>query len=50
MSATGACLPPLIIFRGKTIQQQWFLDSLGEYKSWKFTTSPNGWTLHDISC
>ena len=49
VGAEGASLPPLVIFRGKDVQQQWFPDSLEEWESWRFITSPNGWTSNDIS-
>ena len=47
-SAVGNSLPPLIIFRGKDVQQQWFPACLEEWESWRFTASPNGWTSNDI--
>ncbi|TLS20308.1 uncharacterized protein PpBr36_11424 [Pyricularia pennisetigena] len=45
ISATGKSLPPLCIFRGKTVQQQWFpSNELQRFEGWKFTATPNGWT------
>ena len=32
ISATGSSLPPLVIFKGKTVQQQWFPVDLAEFK------------------
>jgi hypothetical protein len=47
ISATGIALPPLVIFKGKSVQQQWFpqeLRSLRAYKGWEFTATDNAWT------
>ena len=44
ISATGSLLPPLVIFKGKTVQQQWFPLDLDPYIRWKFTATDNGWT------
>ncbi|KAL5612103.1 hypothetical protein BROUX41_000349 [Berkeleyomyces rouxiae] len=44
VSATGDTLPPLVIFKGKTIQQQRFPLDLGPFATWKFTVTENGWT------
>jgi hypothetical protein len=43
ISATGTALPPLVIFKGKSVQQQWFPLDLAIYASWKFTATENGW-------
>ncbi|RYP65642.1 hypothetical protein DL771_008194 [Monosporascus sp. 5C6A] len=49
VSADGRSLPPLVIFSGVNVQQQWFPDSDDElYESWYFTTSENGWTNTEI--
>ncbi|RYO96180.1 hypothetical protein DL765_011661 [Monosporascus sp. GIB2] len=49
VSADGRSLPPLVIFSGGDVQQQWFPDSDNEaYESWYFTTSENGWTNTEI--
>ncbi|RYP62975.1 hypothetical protein DL771_009502 [Monosporascus sp. 5C6A] len=49
VSADGRSLPPLVIFSGVDVQQQWFPDSDdGAYESWYFTTSENGWTNTEI--
>ncbi|RYP57397.1 hypothetical protein DL771_011482 [Monosporascus sp. 5C6A] len=49
VSADGRSLPPLVIFSGVDVQQQWFLDFDDEaYESWYFTTSENGWTNTEI--
>ncbi|RYP65656.1 hypothetical protein DL771_008208 [Monosporascus sp. 5C6A] len=49
VSADGRSLPPLVIFSGVDVQQQWFPDSDDEaYESWYFTTSKNGWTNTEI--
>ncbi|KAK4073597.1 hypothetical protein Purlil1_12985 [Purpureocillium lilacinum] len=44
VSATGAFLPPLVIFKGKSVQQQWFPDDLSLFSDWQFTATKNGWT------
>ncbi|KAK1837407.1 transposase, partial [Colletotrichum chrysophilum] len=44
ISATGKALPPLAIYKGKNVQQQWFPLDLTPYESWKFTAIENGWT------
>ena len=44
VSATGVALPPLVIFKGKSVQQQWFPRELSKFKNWKFTATKNGWT------
>src|SRR5262249_33653353 len=43
VSATGQALPPLVIFKGKTVQQQWFPLDLKPYATWKFTATESGW-------
>ena len=47
ISAVGRCLDPLVIFKGKTVQQQWFETTLKEFKGWMFTATENGWTTDD---
>ncbi|KAL1838324.1 hypothetical protein VTK73DRAFT_4356 [Phialemonium thermophilum] len=52
ISATGQTLNPLVIFKGKDIQQQWFpdrADLLASYRGWRFVTSENGWTSNEIA-
>ncbi|TVY32850.1 hypothetical protein LSUB1_G008693, partial [Lachnellula subtilissima] len=44
ISAMGLALPPLVMFKGKTVQQQWFPTSLELYNRWQFTATENGWT------
>lgn len=43
ISATGVSLPPAVIFKGKTLQQQWFPIDKSELKTWKFTSTDKGW-------
>lgn len=43
ISATGKFLPPLVIYRGQSVQQQWFPLDLAPYASWKFTSTNKGW-------
>src|SRR6266699_7239852 len=50
ISASGRHLQPLVIFKGKDVQQQWFPDEgIEEFKDWKFESSPKGWTSDDIA-
>ncbi|KAK6221470.1 transposase [Colletotrichum tabaci] len=49
ISALGHALDPLIIYKGKTVQQQWFPLDLGPYKRWQFTATENGWTTDDTA-
>lgn len=44
ISTKGKALRQLIIFRGKSVQQQWFKVKLNEYKDWHFDATENGWT------
>jgi 4-hydroxybenzoate polyprenyltransferase len=44
ISATGKALHPLVIFKGKSVQQQWFSFQLQSYQGWKFDATENGWT------
>ncbi|KZL64097.1 transposase [Colletotrichum tofieldiae] len=32
---------PLVIYKGKTVQQQWFPLDLGPYDGWQFTATDN---------
>jgi len=32
------------MFKGQSVQQQWFPIRLKEYKGWEFTATENGWT------
>jgi hypothetical protein len=51
ISATGQAIDPLVIFKGKDVQQQWFPDEedrLLVFKGWAFDTSQNGWTSNAI--
>ena len=43
ISAQGHALPPLVIFKGKTVQQQWFPVNLSQFGGWQFTATENGW-------
>lgn len=46
VSAVGKALDPLIIYKGKSVQQQWFPVDLTPYKDWNFTATDNGWTTN----
>jgi DDE superfamily endonuclease/helix-turn-helix, Psq domain/Tc5 transposase DNA-binding domain len=49
VSASGVALPPLVIFKGKSVQQQWFPEDLQPFYTWEFTASANGWTSDEIA-
>jgi 4-hydroxybenzoate polyprenyltransferase len=44
ISAIGIALLPLVMFRGKSVQQQWFPMGLNDFIGWLFTATDNGWT------
>jgi hypothetical protein len=46
ISAMGQVLQPLLIFKGKSVQKQWFIAS--ETPDWKYTASPNAYTSTEI--
>jgi hypothetical protein len=33
-----------VIYKGKSVQQQWFPTSLDTFDQWQFTATENGWT------
>ena len=39
---TGKALYPIVMFKGKSVQQQWFPIRLEPYQGWKFTATKNG--------
>ena len=48
ISAVGVALDPLIIFKAKSIQDQWFKrEFLAQHPRWEVTFSENGWTSCD---
>ncbi|KAF6528117.1 hypothetical protein HZS61_008419 [Fusarium oxysporum f. sp. conglutinans] len=49
VTAHGRLLKPGIIFKGKELQQQWFIDELKEVADWYYITSDNGWTDNHIA-
>jgi hypothetical protein len=49
VSATGKALLPLVIFKGKSVQQQWFSTELNTYKGWKFEATENAWTSDKVA-
>jgi hypothetical protein len=50
ISAGGQILPPLVIFAGKHVQQQWFPDAEKErYTDCYFEASSKSWTNNDIA-
>jgi hypothetical protein len=42
ISALRIALPPLVMFKGKTVQQQWFPTALDTFEYWQFTATENG--------
>jgi hypothetical protein len=48
VNAEGNCIPPVVIFKGASVQAQWFPTKLSEFERWQFTASPNGWTSNDL--
>ncbi|KAM5344602.1 hypothetical protein ACJ41O_013137 [Fusarium nematophilum] len=48
VNALGFALPPLVIFKGMTVQHQWFPEELEDFDTWSFTSSENGWTSDKI--
>ncbi|KAF4335137.1 Fot2 transposase [Fusarium beomiforme] len=49
ITADGRALTPGIIFKGKALQQQWFLEEFRKIADWNYITSPNGWTDNHIA-
>jgi 4-hydroxybenzoate polyprenyltransferase len=49
ISATGGALVPLVIFKGRSVQQQWFSKDLGFLNRWHLTASEKGWTDDSIA-
>jgi DDE superfamily endonuclease len=49
VTADGRTLKPGIIFKGKELQKQWFLNEFSKIADWYFITSPNGWTDNHIA-
>ena len=43
-SAEGNYLPPVVIWQGKSVQQQWFPDDTIQFDKWKFTATENGYS------
>ena len=50
ITAGGKSLKPGIIFKGKNLQGQWFLDEFRNIADWYYICSDNGWTDNDIAC
>ncbi len=43
ISATGSALPLAVIFKGKSVQQQWFSMEKDNIRDWLFTLTDKGW-------
>ena len=50
ITAAGKPLKPGIIFKGKDLQVQWFLDEFRAIADWYYICSNSGWTDNDIAC
>lgn len=50
ITATGRVLNPGIIFKGKALQVQWFIEEFKKIADWHYICSDNGWTDNDIAC
>ncbi|KZL63049.1 transposase, partial [Colletotrichum tofieldiae] len=49
ISAEGRALLPLVIYKGKSVQQQWFPLDLSPLDGWEFTATENGWTTDETA-
>ncbi|RFU27297.1 hypothetical protein B7463_g9036, partial [Scytalidium lignicola] len=49
ISTTSQYIKPLVIFKGKNVQAQWYPERLEEYEGWAFTYSENGWTSNSTA-
>ncbi|RKK65519.1 hypothetical protein BFJ68_g18651, partial [Fusarium oxysporum] len=49
VTADGSLLKPGITFKGKELQQQWFIDGFRKIADWYYITSDNGWTDNHIA-
>lgn len=50
ISTLRVALNPLIIFKARSIQEQWFKkELLARHPDWHVTFSENGWTSNDIA-
>ncbi|KAL9562904.1 hypothetical protein ACKAV7_013090 [Fusarium commune] len=49
ITADSRLLKPRIIFKGKELQQQWFIDKFRKIADWYYITSDNGWTDNHIA-
>lgn len=49
VSTTGRSLVPLIIFKGLSMQQQWFPIALKDHEGWQFMATKKGWMEERIA-
>jgi len=49
VTADSRVLKPGVIFKGKDLQKQWFIDEFRRTADWYYITSPNGWTDNHIA-
>ncbi|RKL20893.1 hypothetical protein BFJ72_g14986 [Fusarium proliferatum] len=49
VTADGRRLKPGIIFKGKELPQQWFIDEFRKVADWYYITSDNSWTDNHIA-
>jgi len=48
-SATGKLYKPGIIFKGKDLQAQWFIDEFKQTADWYYICTEKGWTDTDTA-
>jgi len=49
VTADGRVLKPGIIFKGKDLQKQWFIEEFRKFTDWFYITLPNRWTDNHIT-
>ncbi|KAJ3498252.1 hypothetical protein NLG97_g1267 [Lecanicillium saksenae] len=49
ISATGFKTKPLVIFKGNSVQSQWFPLVMDSFRDWYFDATSRGWTNDDIA-
>ncbi|KFA78093.1 hypothetical protein S40288_10308 [Stachybotrys chartarum IBT 40288] len=49
VTADGRLLKPGIIFKGKELQKQWFIEEFKKIADWYYITSEKGWTDNHIA-
>ena len=49
INATRQCIDPLVIFKGKSVQRQWFPEDRSGMQGWHFEAQDNGFIDCDIA-